>query len=83
MVGRDIARRVEVTPAGVSVVYVYPAFTVTERLFAPMGEPAVVAVLEVDAVRPIDIIAQFRPDLQYAWPAGMGGQCRSARRYTA
>src|SRR5713101_5885469 len=74
VLGRDIARRVEVTPAGVSVVYVHPAFTVIERLFAPVGEPAVVAILEVDAVRPIEIIAQFRPDLQYAWPAGMGGQ---------
>ena len=72
--GRDIARRVEVTPAGVTIVYVHPAFTVRERLFAPEDEPAVVAVLEVEAVRPLEIIAQFRPDLQYAWPAGMGGQ---------
>jgi len=72
--GRDIARRVEVTPAGVTIVYVHPAFTVRERLFAPEDEPAIVAVLEVEAVRPLEIIAQFRPDLQYAWPAGMGGQ---------
>src|SRR5689334_2954883 len=71
---KDIARRVEITPAGVSIVYVHPAFTVTERVFAPLDEPAVVAVLEVDAVRPIEIIAQFRPDLQYAWPGGVGGQ---------
>jgi glycogen debranching enzyme len=72
--GRDIVRRVEVTPAGVTIVYVHPAFTVRERLFAPLDEPAVVAVLEVDAVRPIEIIAQFRADLQYAWPGGLGGQ---------
>ena len=71
---RDIARRVEVTPAGATIVYVHPAFTVTERLFAPLNEPAVVAVLEVDAVRPLEILARFRPDLQYAWPAGLGGQ---------
>ena len=64
----------EITPAGATIVYVHPAFTVTERLFAPLDQPAVVAVLEVDAVRPIEIIAQFRPDLQYAWPGGMGGQ---------
>jgi glycogen debranching enzyme len=71
---KDIARRVEITPAGATIVYVHPAFTVTERLYAPLDLPAVVAVLEVDAVRPIEIIAQFRPDLQYAWPGGMGGQ---------
>src|SRR2546428_12290164 len=43
VLGRDIARRVEVTPAGATIVYVHPAFTVTERLFAPLNEPAVVA----------------------------------------
>ncbi len=74
ILGRDVVRRVDVTPAGVTIVYAHPAFTVTERLFAPLDEPALVAVLEVDAVRPIEIIAQFRADLQYAWPAGMGGQ---------
>ncbi|HSD33653.1 MAG TPA: GH116 family glycosyl hydrolase [Gemmatimonadales bacterium] len=72
--GRDIARRVEVSPAGATIVYTHSAFTVTERLFAPLDQPAVVAVLEVDAVRPIEIIARFRPDLQLAWPAGFGGQ---------
>jgi glycogen debranching enzyme len=72
--GRDVARRVEVTPAGVTIVYSHPAFRVTERLFAPLDEPALVAVLEVEAVRPIEIIARFRPDLQFAWPAALGGQ---------
>ena len=71
---QDVARRVEISPAGVTIVYSHPAFTVTERLFAPMDEPALVAVLEVDAVRPIEIIARFRPDLQFAWPAALGGQ---------
>jgi len=71
---KDVARRVEVTPAGVSIIYSHPAFTVTERLFAPLDLPAVVAVLTVDAVRPIEIIARFRPDLQLAWPGAFGGQ---------
>lgn len=72
--GKDIARRVEISPAGATIIYTHSAFTVTERLFAPLDQPAVVAVLEVDAVRPIEIIARFRPDLQLAWPAGFGGQ---------
>jgi hypothetical protein len=71
---RDIARTVEISPAGATIVYSHAAFTVTERLFAPLDEPALVAVLEVDAVRPIEVIARFRPDLQLAWPAGFGGQ---------
>ncbi len=72
--GRDIARSVRITPAGVTIVYAHPAFTVTQRLFAPLDDPALVSVLDVDAVRPIEIIARFRPALQYAWPAALGGQ---------
>jgi len=72
--GRDIARTVTISPAGATIVYTHSAFTVTERVFAPLDQPAVVAVLEVEAVRPIEIIARFRPDLQFAWPGGFGGQ---------
>ncbi|MEO8199537.1 MAG: hypothetical protein ABI679_03345, partial [Gemmatimonadota bacterium] len=72
--GKDVARRVEVTPAGTTIVYSHPAFTVRQRIFAPLNEPALVSVLEVDAIRPIEIIAEFQSDLQYAWPASLGGQ---------
>jgi hypothetical protein len=72
--GADIARSVEVTPAGTTIVYTYPAFTVRERIFAPTDEPAVAIVLEVEAVRPMEIVASFRSDLQLAWPGGLGGQ---------
>ena len=72
--GRDIARSVEVTPAGVTITYVHSAFTVRQRIFAPLDEPAIAMVLEVEAIRPMEIIARFRADLQYAWPGGMGGQ---------
>jgi hypothetical protein len=72
--GADIARAVEVTPAGATVTYTYPAFTVRERIFVPLREPAVAIVLEVEAVRPLEIIASFKSDLQLAWPGGIGGQ---------
>ena len=72
--GRDIARTVEVTPAGATITYVHSAFTVRQRIFAPLLEPAVVMVLEVEAVRPLEVIGRFRADFQYAWPGGMGGQ---------
>lgn len=72
--GRDVARTITVSPAGATIVYTHSAFTVTERLFAPLDRPAIVVMLEVDAVRPIEIIARFRADLQLAWPGGFGGQ---------
>jgi hypothetical protein len=72
--GADIARAVEITPAGATVTYAHPAFTVRERIFVPVHEPAVAIVLEVEAVRPMEIIASFRSDLQLAWPGAIGGQ---------
>jgi mannosylglycerate hydrolase MGH1-like protein len=70
----DIARRVEVTPAGVTITYTHSSFTVRERVFVPTNEPAVAIVLEVEAVRPMEIVASFHSDLQLAWPGGLGGQ---------
>ncbi|MGE5687189.1 MAG: amylo-alpha-1,6-glucosidase, partial [Gemmatimonadota bacterium] len=72
--GRDVARSVEITPSGATITYVHPAFTVRERIFAPVNEPAVAVVLEVEAIRPLEIIASFKSDLQLAWPGGLGGQ---------
>jgi len=70
----DVARTVEVTPAGATITYSHAAFTVAERIFAPVDEPAVVIVLDVEAVRPIEVVASFQSDLQLAWPGGIGGQ---------
>ena len=72
--GRDVARSVEVTPGGATITYVHSAFTVRQRIFAPVNEPAIAMVLEVEAVRPMEIIASFNSDLQLAWPGGLGGQ---------
>ena len=72
--GRSVAQRVLQRPEGVTIEYAYEQFTVKQHVFVPLDEPAVVMLLEVDAVRPIDIIARFTPDIHYAWPAGLGGQ---------
>jgi hypothetical protein len=72
--GRDIARSIEATPSGATITYVHPAFTVRQRIFVPVNEPAVAMVLEVEAVRPMEVIASFKSDLQLAWPGGLGGQ---------
>ena len=72
--GRSIAREVEITPAGPVITYTHPAFTVRQRIFAPADQPAIVMLLDVDAVRPVEILADFVSDLQLAWPGAVGGQ---------
>ncbi|MHB1097623.1 MAG: amylo-alpha-1,6-glucosidase [Gemmatimonadaceae bacterium] len=72
--GRDVARSVLVRPEGVTITYAYETFTVKQTVFTPLDLSAVVMLLEVDAIRPMEIIASFTPDLHLAWPASMGGQ---------
>lgn len=72
--GRAVAHTVTERPEGVTIEYAHEQFSVREHIFVPLDLPAVVILLEVDAVRPIDIVAQFTPDIHYAWPAALGGQ---------
>jgi glycogen debranching enzyme len=72
--GRSVAHTVTERPEGITIEYAHEQFTVREHVFVPLDEPAVVILLEVDAIRPLDIIAEFTPDIHYAWPAGLGGQ---------
>lgn len=72
--GRDVARWVTARPEGVTIEYAYETFTVKQHVFAPLDLPAVVMLLEVDAIRPMEIVASFTPDVHYAWPASLGGQ---------
>ncbi|HEX2778966.1 MAG TPA: GH116 family glycosyl hydrolase [Gemmatimonadaceae bacterium] len=72
--GRLIARSVTERPEGVTIVYASEQFTVREHIFVPLDLPAVVILLEVDALRPLEVVARFTPDIHFAWPAGLGGQ---------
>lgn len=72
--GRDVARSVLVRPEGVTITYAYETFTVKQTVFASIDLPAVIMLLEVDAIRPMEIIASFVPDVHLAWPASVGGQ---------
>jgi len=72
--GRTVAHSVIERPEGVTVEYAYEQFTVREHIFVPLDLPAVIVLLEVDAIRPLDIIATFAPDIHFAWPASLGGQ---------
>ncbi len=72
--GRDVARWVTVRPEGVTIEYAYETFRVKQHIFTALDAPAVVMLLEVDAIRPMEIVATFLPDIHYAWPASLGGQ---------
>ena len=72
--GRDVARHVTVRPEGFTIEYSYETFTVKQTVFTPLDKPATIMLLEVDAIRPLEIIATFIPDIHFAWPASLGGQ---------
>ena len=72
--GRDVARAVTVRPEGVTIEYSYETFSVKQTIFSSLDQPAVFMLLEVDAIRPLEIVASFRPDIHVAWPASLGGQ---------
>jgi glycogen debranching enzyme len=72
--GRDVARRVITRPEGVTIEYAYETFSVRQHVFPAIDQPVVFMLLEVEAVRPMEIIASFQPDIHLAWPASLGGQ---------
>ncbi|MEP7381424.1 MAG: GH116 family glycosyl hydrolase [Gemmatimonadota bacterium] len=72
--GADVARWVTVRPEGVTIEYAYETFTVKQHVFAVLDQPATIMLLEVDALRPLEIVATFAPDVHLAWPASLGGQ---------
>jgi hypothetical protein len=72
--GRNVAKRVIVRPEAMTVVYSHAAFTVTQHFLVPLHEPGMIVLLDVSAVRPLEIVASFRADLDLMWPAGIGGQ---------
>ncbi|MGQ0764751.1 MAG: amylo-alpha-1,6-glucosidase [Gemmatimonadota bacterium] len=72
--GRSVARRVVSRPEGVTIEYSYETFTVRQLVFPSIDQPVVFMLLEVDAIRPMEIVVSFRPDIHLAWPASLGGQ---------
>jgi hypothetical protein len=72
--GKNVAKRVMVRPEAMTVVYSHASFTVTQHFLVPLHEPGLIVLLDVSAVRPLEIVASFRADLELMWPAGIGGQ---------
>lgn len=75
--GRSIAQNAIVTPSGVIRYYAADGLRVRETLFAPIDQPVLMLLYEVDSEQPVDIDVSFRPDLDLMWPAGIGGQTYS------
>jgi glycogen debranching enzyme len=71
--GATIARSVVARPEGASIVYSHPSFTVRQHVFAPLNEPGVIMLLEVETVRPLDVLVRMHADFNLAWPGSMGG----------
>ena len=69
-----IARRVIVHPGYKTIVYSHPTFTVRAHVMAALDEPGALILLDVDAVRPLEVIVRLNADFNLAWPGGFGGQ---------
>jgi len=67
--GGDIMASIRVRPESTAITYAHAAFTVRQIMFAPIDEPGIVILLEVDSVLPLTVTAAFRPRLRLMWPA--------------
>ena len=69
--GRDVAATITVRPEATILTHSHAAFTVREILFAPVDEPGIVVLLDVDSTLPMTIRGSFRPRLRLMWPGGL------------
>ena len=71
--GEQVARRVLVRPEMQTIVYSHATFTVREHILVPLDEPGALILLDVETVRPLEILVQMQADFDLAWPGGFGG----------
>ena len=72
--GSDLARTVEIRPELTTITYTHATFTVRQHILAPLNEPGILVLLDVETIRPLEVIVSFRTVFQYAWPGAFGGQ---------
>lgn len=65
----DLPGTIDVRPEATIVTWSHAAFTVRQLVFAPIDEPAIVILLDIDTVLPMTIVGSFRPSLRPMWPA--------------
>lgn len=69
--GTEIMTSINVRPEATTLTYTHAAFTVRQIIFAPLEEPGIVILFDVESVLPLTITASFRPRLKLMWPAGL------------
>jgi glycogen debranching enzyme len=69
MSANELPGTIEVRPEATILTWSHAAFTVKQIVFAPMDEPAIVVLLDIDTVLPMTVIGSFRPVLHPMWPA--------------
>jgi len=69
--GPDIAALINSRPEATVFTYSHAAFTVRQIIFAPVDEPGIVMLFDVQTVLPMTVTFSFRPRLKLAWPAGL------------
>jgi glycogen debranching enzyme len=67
----DLLTRITVRPEATIFTYSHAAFTVRQIIYAPLDEPGIIMLLDVESVLPMTITASFRPRLKLSWPAGL------------
>jgi len=67
----DTLSRINVRPEATTFTYTHAAFTVRQIVFAPIDEPGIVMLLDIESALPMTITASFRPRLRLSWPAGL------------
>ena len=69
--GAEIATGISVRPESTTFTYSHAGFTVRQTILAPLDEPGILMLLDVDSVLPLTVIGSFRPRLRLMWPAGL------------
>ena len=69
--GADTLTRITTRPEATIFTYTHAAFRVRQIIFAPIDEPGLVMLLDVESVLPLTIKISFRPRLRLSWPAGL------------
>jgi glycogen debranching enzyme len=69
--GTEIASYVSVRPEATTFTYAHSAFTVRQTIYAPLHEPGIVMLLDIDSTLPLAVNVSFRPRLALMWPAGL------------
>jgi len=72
--GSTVARTVTVRPELTTITYTHQSFTVHQHILAPHDRAGLLVLLDVEAVRPLEIVVTFEPVLQLMWPGAFGGQ---------